>query len=68
MTTAPTADGDRECKVSPDTLSFLQTFLIKDVTFVQVLFDTSKKELLNPNQGFKKFVMKLKQRYDVSFL
>jgi len=28
MTTAPAADGDRECKV---------------------LFDTSKKELLNPN-------------------
>ena len=34
--------------------------------FFQVLFDTSKKELLNPNQGYKKFVMKLKQRYDVS--
>ena len=32
----------------------------------QVLFDTSKKEMLNPNQGFKKFVMKLKQRYTVS--
>jgi len=26
----------------------------------KVLFDTSKKEVLNPNQGFKKFVMKLK--------
>ena len=30
------------------------------------MFDTSKKEMLNPNQGFKKFVMKLKQRYTVS--
>lgn len=29
----------------------------------KVLFDTSKKEMLNPNQGFKKFVMKLKSRY-----
>jgi len=29
----------------------------------RVLFDTSKKEMLNPNQGYKKFVMKLKQRY-----
>jgi len=26
----------------------------------RVLFDTSKKEMLNPNQGYKKFVMKLK--------
>lgn len=30
------------------------------------MFDTSKKEMLNPNQGYKKFVMKLKQRYSVS--
>jgi hypothetical protein len=28
-----------------------------------VLFDTSKKEMLNPNQGFKKIVQKLKTRY-----
>jgi hypothetical protein len=28
-----------------------------------VLFDTSKKELLNPNQGYKKLVQKLKTRY-----
>lgn len=34
----------------------------------KVLFDTSKKELLNPNQGYKKFVMKLKQRYSVSYV
>lgn len=32
----------------------------------QVVFDTSKKEMLNPNQGFKKFVKKLKSRYNVS--
>jgi len=25
-----------------------------------VLFDTSKKEILNPNQGYKKVVQKLK--------
>jgi len=25
-----------------------------------VLFDTSKKEMLNPNQGYKKIVQKLK--------
>jgi hypothetical protein len=31
-----------------------------------VLFDTSKKEMLNPNQGYKKIVQKLKQRYKVS--
>jgi hypothetical protein len=31
-----------------------------------VLFDTSKKELLNPNQGHKKIVQKLKARYKVS--
>jgi hypothetical protein len=30
-----------------------------------VLFDTSKKELLNPNQGHKKIVQKLKARYTV---
>jgi len=29
------------------------------------MFDTSKKEMLNPNQGYKKIVMKLKQRYKV---
>ena len=29
----------------------------------QVLFDTSKKEMLNPSQGYKKFVGKLKNRY-----
>lgn len=28
-----------------------------------VLFDTSKKEMLNPNQGYKKIVTKLKTRY-----
>jgi len=28
-----------------------------------VLFDTSKKEMLNPNQGYKKIVQKLKTRY-----
>jgi intraflagellar transport protein 52 len=28
-----------------------------------VLFDTSKKEMLNPNQGYKKIVQKLKSRY-----
>jgi hypothetical protein len=28
-----------------------------------VLFDTSKKEMLNPNQGYKKIVAKLKSRY-----
>jgi len=27
------------------------------------LFDTSKKEMLNPNQGYKKLVAKLKTRY-----
>lgn len=32
-----------------------------------MLFDTSKKEMLNPNQGYKKVVQKLKQRYDVSY-
>jgi hypothetical protein len=31
-----------------------------------VLFDTSKKEMLNPNQGYKKIVQKLKTRYKVS--
>ena len=31
-----------------------------DVLQMQILFDTSKKELLNPNQGYKKFVVKLK--------
>lgn len=34
----------------------------EDKKFI-VLFDTSKKEMLNPNQGYKKMVMKLKQRY-----
>jgi len=29
----------------------------------KVLFDTSKKEMLNPNQGFKVIVKKLKTRY-----
>lgn len=28
-----------------------------------ILFDTSKKEMLNPNQGYKKIVQKLKTRY-----
>lgn len=31
----------------------------------QVMFDTSKKEMLNPNQGHKKIVGKLKSRYKV---
>lgn len=31
----------------------------------QVLFDTSKKQMLNPNQGYKKLVQKLKTRYKV---
>jgi len=31
------------------------------------MFDTSKKEMLNPNQGYKKIVQKLKSRYKVSF-
>jgi hypothetical protein len=30
------------------------------------MFDTSKKEMLNPNQGHKKIVQKLKNRYKVS--
>jgi hypothetical protein len=30
------------------------------------MFDTSKKEMLNPNQGHKKIVGKLKSRYKVS--
>jgi hypothetical protein len=29
------------------------------------MFDTSKKEMLNPNQGHKKIVGKLKSRYKV---
>lgn len=29
------------------------------------MFDTSKKEMLNPNQGYKKIVQKLKTRYKV---
>jgi len=33
-----------------------------DKKFV-VLFDNSKKELLNPNAGYKKLVQKLKSRY-----
>ncbi len=32
---------------------------------MQILFDTSKKEMLNPNQGYKKIVQKLKTRYKV---
>ena len=35
------------------------------VASLQVLFDTSKKEMLNPNQGYKKIVQKLKSRYKV---
>jgi len=29
------------------------------------MFDTSKKEILNPNSGYKKIVQKLKTRYKV---
>ena len=32
----------------------------------KVLFDTSKREMLNPNQGYKNIVKKLKTRYNVS--
>lgn len=30
-----------------------------------MLIDTSKKEMLNPNAGYKKIVQKLKTRYQV---
>ena len=33
---------------------------------VQVCIDTSKREMLNPNQGYKKLVQKLKARYKVA--
>jgi hypothetical protein len=29
------------------------------------MFDTSKKELLNPNKGYKKIVQKIKNKYKV---
>lgn len=36
----------------------LNTFLC-----IQILFDTSKKEMLNPNQGYQKMVKKLRRDY-----
>jgi hypothetical protein len=36
----------------------LNTFLL-----IQILFDTSKKEMLNPNQGYQKMVKKLRRDY-----
>jgi hypothetical protein len=29
------------------------------------MFDTGKKEMLNPNKGYKKIVQKIKNRYKV---
>ena len=40
-------------------------FVVSLAAHSKVLFDTSKKEMLNPNQGYKKIVQKLKTRYKV---
>ena len=55
------ADGDKKYTVSKQKSISGEILLI----IVQVLFDTSKKEMLNPNQGYKKIVQKLKTRYKV---
>ena len=38
----------------------------KRTTQSKVIFDVSKKESCIPNQGYKKFIRKLKQTYQVS--
>lgn len=67
---ASNQDTDKKFTVSSIAATLLPVFNIMspytDVCFVcQIMFDTSKKEMLNPNQGYKKIVQKLKNRYKV---
>ena len=53
MTTAPAADGDRECKVSPNTPSFLQCLLTKRYFFRSGLVRYKQERAAEPQPGFQ---------------
>ena len=53
MTTAPAADGDRECKVSRNTPSFLQSLLTKRCYFCSGLVRHKQERAAEPEPGFQ---------------
>ena len=62
----PVGDGSNEDKKFTVSIDIIIQVTNTQFVVEQILFDTSKKEMLNPNQGYKKIVQKLKGRYKVS--